>query len=141
MIYLSGIYANEVGYVESDVRPLIQKALDHARGEWTVDLILENVKTGDMQLWIGHEDDELYYVCITRIENYPSGYKTCLVLALAGFNIDDWLQNINELEKWCEHHGVEAIRLQGRKGWERKLKNYGFDHAYTVLERKVERRH
>ena len=80
-------------------------------------------------------------MCVTTIETYPSGYKVCTVIALAGFDVDNWLDNVEELDAWCQAHDVNGIRIWGREGWKRKLKAYGFEHAYTVLERTVERRH
>ena len=141
MIHLSGIESTKVHQVWHEVLPLLDEALAHGMGEYTAEILLHNIVEGDNQLWVGHENNEIWYVCVTAIETYPSGYKTCTVIALAGFDVDEWISNVEELDSWCQANGVDAIRIYGRKGWERKLKPYGFEHVYTVLERAVERRH
>ena len=38
---------------------------------------------------------------------------------------------------WAKKRGADWIEVIGRKGWERKLKPYGFNHEYTSLMKRI----
>ena len=139
--YLSGIGSDEVADVWHQVAGVIDMALDYSIGEYPLDYIYRCVSEGTMQLWVGHEDNEIRYVVVTQITTRPSGLKTCTIVATAGEGMKDWIDNIEQLDAWCVSQGVDEILIYGRPGWKRVLSQYGFEHAYTVMRRQVDRRH
>ena len=72
-----------------------------------------------MQLWFAWSD-KLEAAAVTRSD--PDG--ACCLLACGGEHMDRWLWMLDEIEKWAKQNGSNRMMLAGRRGWERKLKDY-----------------
>ena len=57
----------------------------------------------------------------------------CMITACGGSNMSRWLDHLAAIERWAKAEGAAKIRLFGRKGWLRVLKNY--QARNVVLER------
>lgn len=127
-----GIPHSEIDKYWEYVVPEIRRALEHNQGDHDELAIYCGIQQRDMQLWIGSQ-----YTLVTELIRYPTGKLVCDLLLLAGENADNWLDDIELIDQWCQEVGADEIRVSGRVGWKRKLKPYGFEHAYTVLAREV----
>ena len=109
----------------------IQDALD--RGPPTHDFIhiVDLVSTGRMQLWANETS-----CVVTEIQDFPK--MRVLHLFLAGGS----LEGIRDLEenalKWSKSVGCTAWTLAGRKGWERALKDNGWEVANRFMIKRLE---
>ena len=140
MIALSGIRAEDLSGVWNDIIPYIQRALEHGQGEFSLDAILDGILTREMQLWVGHEDEKIVYVGVTQLEKF-SEKLICVIVLLSGDRVMEWLDNTNELESWAMTQGADELRVMGRPGWKRVLDKIGYEHAYTVMVKKLGVRH
>jgi hypothetical protein len=63
--------------------------------------------------------------------NLVNGRKRCIIVACgaepapakAG-GIEDWLSLIGQIETYARDEGCTAMAIIGRRGWQRKLKDY-----------------
>lgn len=95
----------------------VQRALD--RGSiYTLEEIKEGHAIGKFQAW---SDDDLKAVLITALQEDHERF--CLLLALSGENMRDWLPLLSYIEQWASLEGAKSIRIYGRKGWSRVV-NY-----------------
>ncbi len=92
-------------------------------GEVPPSLIYEKTQTGEMQLWFAWSD-RCEGVGVTQLINCPEG----LVCLLVCMSCTDFLRCRTELapqwEAWAKSMGCIAIRLWGRPGWERVMRDY-----------------
>ena len=51
--------------------PYLVKSQEWTRGRAKVDDILRFVLNGQMQLWVGHDDNDIYGHVITEVKTYP----------------------------------------------------------------------
>ena len=123
-----GIPSSEIDSVWSIAKPLIQKALDQG-SDFTIEEIHEGLLEASMQLWLWGEETAL----VTRIQSNKRK-KFCLLLALGGSSMSEWLQYLPSLEDWARDQGAEEVRIYGRAGWSKVL---GYDIDYVTMSKKL----
>ena len=85
-------------------------------------------------LWVAFVDGVLQSAALTQIENSENS-KSCSVLACGGEGENDWPQLLAGIERYAKFFGCNCMRIAGRKGWARVLKNY--KTTMVVLERRL----
>jgi hypothetical protein len=135
MIQLSGVRSEDIPGIWDKVVPLLEKAMKHSEGEHTMDTLLETLETQNSQLWIGHEDGEIVHAGITHILIYKTGKKAAEIFYLGGSRMKEWLEHINIIESWAKAEGCTSVRIIGRKGWEKVMKDY--KPLYLTLTREL----
>jgi hypothetical protein len=85
---------------------------------WGEDEVLNELLTGRAQLWAGDE-----FAAVTQCV----GPTRSLHIWLAGGSIRGIMSALPGAIAWARPLGIEAITLQGRKGWVRALRAFGFE--------------
>ena len=102
--------------------PVLQRALDKASGERTLNDVRKECESGGMQLWFGGKS-----ALVTEIVTHPQ-QKVARML-LCGGRMEDVMDGWGEILAWARAEGCEAVEFCGRRGW---IKALGFREAYTV---------
>jgi hypothetical protein len=113
----------EVPAVWDRVRPLVEKAVEHADGRFGADDVLGWLKKGTLQLWIGEQA-----IAITEVVNYAKSKR--LVVQIVSGELEGVIDFIEPFSEWAKEQGCEAMEASGRRGWERVLP--GFERVTTV---------
>jgi hypothetical protein len=112
------------------VKEWIEGALEYSHGTHDFADIVKAIKEQKMQIWIN--DDA---VAVTEIIDYPK--KRMLHVFLAGGS----MQGVRSLEdsavKWAKDIGCSAFTLTGRKGWEKALKNSGWQVSHSMMIKEI----
>ena len=116
-----------VGRVWFRVRGLIAAALERGTGETTIEEVEEALASGLMLLWLGVDDIEIVSAGITQLSD-----NVCTLVAYGGRREDHLLQTI---ENYARDEGCKKLRVIGREGWRRVLKDYRLSHI--VLEKAI----
>ena len=106
--------------------------------QFTVDEIGKSIFDGEQQLWIlVDEEEKITGAIVTQVLSYPRS-KSLEIMACAGKDMDDYMyDSMDAFEKFARMNQCDSIRLEGRRGWLKVLKPYGFEEAAIVLERKI----
>jgi hypothetical protein len=133
----SGIKAEDVPYIWHKVLPFIQEGLEYNKGEYTPEDVANNLIHRTMQLWVLIGKDEageerLVGALVTQIIPFPQ-MMVCNIFLASGESIDLWLPYLDVLEKWATVNGCQQIRCYGRRGLERKMRDYGYGEQYVVI--------
>lgn len=120
---------------------LIQEYMDGAAkytyGRFTVEDILEGLKTKDQQLWVAY-DDKVYGAVITEIAEYPQ-MKSLVMHFTGGIELPKWKDEMLALlRRFAKDQGCKTIESFGRTGWKRIFKNDGFKSQFMFYELPVE---
>ncbi len=94
-----------------------------------LDDIRDDIMTGHRQLWqIG---DDAW--AITSLSN-TNQFRTLDIQLLAGSNMDQWLESFFErMQEFGKEWNCKYMDGFGRKGWARKLEQFGFKpYSYDV---------
>jgi hypothetical protein len=59
---------------------------------------------------------------ITEVVDYPS--LTVCRIWLAGGDLDELVEAEKSIAVWAKAQGCDAMEINGRKGWQRQLKDY-----------------
>lgn len=103
-----------------DVAPIILRAIS-AYNEHSLDEIFSSLLSSTRQLWVFH-GKEIEAILITQIKTNNS-IKVCHLELCAGRNFEN-LTFLKIVEEWAKSAGCTQMIISGRKGWNRKLKDY-----------------
>ena len=134
---MSLIPPGTVAGVIPSLLPYLVKSQEWTRGRATVDDILRFVLNGQMQLWVGHDDNEIYGHVITEIKDYPRR-KMLVVQYCAGE--PNHMQYVDEemfdlLDRFAKDAGCSGIEFVGRPGWRKQAGKYGFEVQSVMYQK------
>ena len=119
-----------------DWLPILQRAIDDADGRWSAEQLLADVEVGKVLVWIVSRDEKIVGVFTVRV--IESAVRWILVEDCAGDDLASWiLEALHALETWAREMGATQIVLEGRRGWERVLRPYGFNPTRTVCVKEL----
>ncbi len=121
------------------VKGLIEEAVSRSKGEVSADDVLRLLMEEKFQLWLvaSVEPWHLYAAAITEVVDYPR-FAAIRVVALAGEDMERWKELLDaRLQVFARLHGAKYLEAVGRKGFERKLKDLGYEAAYVVYYKEV----
>ena len=125
-IFCSPVPQSDVGKVWHLCKPLLKKATDREGSRQNVEGLYGSVKSGSSCLWCIFIDDVVVGSATTEVNSYTEG-KILRVSFLGGGRMELWLEKfIESLKEYGRFNGCNGIDLVGRKGWLRKLENFGF---------------
>lgn len=115
--------------MRDDWLPVLQKAIDDADGRWSAEQLLADVETGKVIVWIVSSNvphGTIRGVFTTRA--IESRVRWILVEDCAGDALHEWIyEALHALEAWARELGATQIVFEGRRGWERVLRGYGYE--------------
>jgi|TARA_Y100000588_G_scaffold134627_1_gene148034 hypothetical protein len=135
---MMGIEEERFDYWWDKSKPFVQDALDRDGGSYTVDDVLQEIK----------DDKALFYpvrdgASVFRVISYPQ--KRMLRIWLVGGDMSATVDGesvvsavLNAADYHAHKHNCAGVELEGRKGWEKVLKPYGFEHKRIVLVKELE---
>lgn len=122
--------------------PAARRLLLDAKHTWeefaTLDIIHNWIVNNVMQLWIVHGDEEgIRLALLTEFYMWPK-VKMGRIRWIAGEGLDQALPLLDAVEMWMKRHGAQKVEIIGRRGWERKLKPYGYEFHSVCLHKNLE---
>ena len=94
----------------------------------------DDVLRGDALVWLVYAKPVIKAVVVTQISITERG-KVCTIVACGGYRSTEWIGLISSIEDYAKKQGCRAVRLMGRRGWKRVLKNYS--ETKVILERRL----
>lgn len=122
------------------VRPYIDSALEHSRGEIDSPTLFEWLIRGEAQLWavLKREDERLRGVAVTQIIEYPL-LKAVRIISLGGEGMSQWAGPLDRvLGEYAKTVGASRVEAHGRRGFVRRLSKLSYVPIYTVVAREVQ---
>lgn len=130
-----------IGWATSDMvddvwdkaSPMISKALEYNNDYRLLKHVYDDLKAGTALLLF---QDDWINICIIKVS------PPVLVLELFNGSLFGETQEYNEewiraIDKIAEELDCVKVRIFGRPGWTKRLKQYGYNHVYTVVEKEV----
>jgi hypothetical protein len=91
-----------------------------------------DVLHGDGLLWVAWDGQAIKAAATTSLIKTDRD-KVCILTACGGSAMRDWLPLRTKIEAYARAEGCSRVRIYGRKGWARVLKDYQVEHI--ILER------
>ncbi len=120
----------DVPKIWPQARLLIKSAIEHT-GLSDFDHIESQVLSGDQLLWLAISDhiEAAATTHLVKTRNKP----VLIITACSGAARDRWLSLRHKIEAYAKAEGCSRVRLYGRKGWQRVLKDYHVE--YVIMEK------
>lgn len=109
----------------------VSKALTHGCDIYTKEDVREALLSREWQLWLALDGDEVRGVGVTRFEDYRR-FRVCWLLLVGGNGFRSWKRFIGEIKADAKRHGCKEIWGNGRDGWKRMAKPFGFEPISTL---------
>jgi len=90
--------------------------------------------TGSHLLWLAIEGEKIEAMATTELAKIGER-KICTIVPCSGEEREHWLPLIAGLEKFAKDEGCDAMRIYGRKGWQRVLDGYRVENV--VMEKRL----
>ena len=121
---------DDVSVVWETIEEYIQGAIDHSRGEATLEDYYEHLSTGDMQLWLAVDKKNILACMVTQIAPYPSK-RVLSIIAIGVVERERWIQFLPDVVHWALNMGCTSLEVWGRKGWLKILRDW--ECSYHIL--------
>ena len=129
-----GVQSSEIDRLWELVAPLIERVIDRFADEYTIDSVLEKLKSSEMQLWVGFTDKTPDGIAVTRVVPFPN--SKFLEIVMVSGNMDT-LEHITEIEAWAEDIGCDRVVCYCRPGIVSFLKGRGYRKSSQVMEKRL----
>lgn len=116
---ITGVQVAEIPKEWGFAKPLIAKGCKFSNGKYHANDFYPDLLSRKMQLWINKPTA----AAITEIRNYPHK-KVCCVIVAGGKDLDQFQKDLEVIAAWGKEQGCATMRVEGRPGWQRVLKNY-----------------
>ena len=131
------VLAEELSETWAYIKPHIQRALEHGLHETSAHDIFVGAMHGEYQIWEIRVDGVVKNYGATRINQFKQ-HQQMQIVTSTGEDWDDYGPEVlKEVERAALLSGCKYVSVWGRPGWERKLKTYGYQKAYSVVVKEV----
>lgn len=139
-LIIAAVPATLIEVLWDKVTPHLQRVVDVAHGEITLDSVKAKLIRGDALLITISDQDSIIAVNTMEVRYFDSGRKAMFIPITGGDNLDLWMDRFLKVAKAiAKDHGCDELRgLAVRKGWMRKLAPYGWEEVHTVISCKIE---
>jgi len=133
---IGGVRAELLTLAWPKAEPVLRRAVQPSTG-YTTDAVLDELKTGHMQLWVVND---FQGVVVTQIKVLPL-HRVLWVMFLAGDDMDSWLADwITVQEAYARHNNCAAVEFSGRHGWIKVAakKHPAYKPTWTIFRRELD---
>jgi hypothetical protein len=118
--------------------PMVKRRLAEVFEEYDSDSSIEatehDVVSGLQLLWLAMDGFEIVACATTALSQTPSK-KLCTIVVASGVNTKLWDSFMPMVERYARAEGCSNLRLSGRDGWKRVLKD--FRQPWIVLDKEL----
>ena len=107
---------DQLSTVWPQVEGWIASAIDYGQGDENALDVLIALAQGRYLLF--HEPKK--FALVGQIQTYPR-QKIGVVLYAGGGDLEAIRKGLEEMKPWCKAQGIAALRVWGRRGWEKAL--------------------
>lgn len=116
------------------------KLEDRFPRDCTARTLFDEIYSGTKALWLVLSDDRLLATALSHIRTVDAtGARIATLCDLAGEDVETYAAELNAaLEAWGAENNCELFAVEGRIGWGKLLKRFGYEtHAVCYRKRAV----
>ena len=135
------IHPTQVAEVWLEAAPILKPAMLESGDRSSMPDILNRLLNNELTLWLAVNDDGVIVgTSASRVTDYART-RLLTVELVAGKDLDTWIDPMHEeLKKWAILADCDGLELYGRKGWERRLRNYNWKPTGIIMELRFDER-
>lgn len=113
------------------VEGFIADALEHAKGDYTLDHVQSLLSTGEWTLVVGVEGEVIHGAATVSVFNRPADRVAFITTTGGKLVIDE--QTIEQVKAIAASMGATALECAARESMTRLLGRYGFEEKYRIV--------
>jgi len=139
-ISIAACPANMVGLIWNRVAPIIQRVVDRSPDDLTLFTIQERLVSGQNLLITIARGSEIIAVNVLDVKVLDSGKRILYIQVTGGDDLDDWMPQFLDVAKAIgkDYNCTEIRGMTARKGWMKKLKQYGWEETFHTIRCDIE---
>lgn len=107
-------------------RPMVEAALRHSAGTHTIEDVEDGVRASRYIVWTGTKS-----VAVTEFHQFPQA--RFLHIFLAGGDLEELKSMVPTWVNFAQFNGCSQLTICGRRGWERALREQGWNADLVCL--------
>ena len=136
MISIVFVRADDIGAVWPMFKRHAEKVVPLTRKRRCYTGLLMDLMKSSENLWLAMDGGEVIGFCTSAVVPYDE-ITLLQVRMLAGDRFDEWIDQMHDvLEDFARENGCGGMELIGRRGWVRKLDRFGWNEAFTTVEKR-----
>ena len=117
-----------------EVSELLGPACDHSFGQETIQTLRASLTGGNEGLFIV-EDDDIIGAVTYEVVTYNTGLRVLAINYAGGVAMDTQMPSVIDMfNKLKLAYMCDRVRIMGRKGWVRYMKQFGFTDTHYSVE-------
>jgi hypothetical protein len=138
-IVIAMVPPSMIDFVWSKCLPHLETVAQKAPNDICIDTIHDRLLAGDILLAAILDGDEVVAVNTLEVETMDTGDKILYIPITGGSRMDEWMERFLEIAHGIAkvHNCIELRGLAVRKGWLRKLSDYGWEEHFVTIKCKV----
>lgn len=137
---IAAVPATMINVIWKDVAPHLQRVVEVANDEITLESVKERLLSADALLVCICRLDEIVACNVVEVRTFDSGIKALYIPIVGGDEMDNWYKQFLEVCKaLAKDLGCRELRgIAARKGWIRKLAPEGWTEVCTNVRYMLE---
>jgi hypothetical protein len=127
-------------YVEQiwpHVASFVERALIRSKSDYSLDYVYRKLKGNMSLLWVVWNGDRLVACATTEICSLVDRGRVLVITTCGGRDAKAWLKFLYDLEDYARDEKCDRVRLYGREGWKRALRDQGYVEPWIALEKRI----
>jgi hypothetical protein len=113
-------------------------AVDASNGELDEVSVKNQVEDGDLLAAAVYDDQTLIAVVAFELLLFTTDKRVMNIQLAGGDNLEVWFERMDEVaQALAKARDCSEVYIVGRPGWQRKLKQLGYQTVHTVLRKEV----
>lgn len=120
------------------VQNYLEQALVRGHSDYGLDYIHQRLLLNQSLLWLATSGNSILGAATTEIDGLiGTEHRVCVITALGGRNFEEWKHFVRDLEEYARRENCVLMRLYGRHGWIRMLRDDGYIQPWVALEKRL----
>lgn len=128
---------DQIDDLRDRVEPFLVRACKRSFGRFLPENVLSYARSGEWQIWIVVDGQNVTAVCGTSITQYPSGLKALVLRFGSGRGVLRHVHNIEDVLDWGRAQGCGIVESAISEGWFRMLGRQGWKCTHRCVERSL----
>lgn len=118
-----------------NLEPHLARVVELVSDETSLEIVKQKAISGEVLILVVVKGPDIIAVLTGDIRDYDTGLKVMHIGMLGGDDFFEWRNQMQDvLVAISMDFCCDQVRIVGRKGWQRALKDIGWEEQYTVMK-------